>query len=197
MIPQTREGIYLKFVKRYQTDDCLNLKDTLSLFKRVEVSWSGGRCSTVALHMVHEVIPSVKVFYVDTGVDFPETYLYIKEFSQEFGLNLTVLRPKTTFWKIAEKHGFPKRRTVGCEQSMQGVPHVPFCCKHLKEKPLREGISSHGIDLNITGMRAGESRPRMFTIARLGLIYPTKTYGTTSFHPIGLWTSERVEKYLR
>lgn len=34
---------------------------------KVAVAWSGGRCSTVVLHMALRVNPDIKVMFVDTG----------------------------------------------------------------------------------------------------------------------------------
>ena len=69
----------------------------------VYVSFSGGKDSTVLLHLVREmygdVIPGV---FVDTGFEYPE----IREFVRTFD-NIVWLRPEMNFRKVIETYGYP------------------------------------------------------------------------------------------
>ena len=69
----------------------------------VYVSFSGGKDSTVLLHLVREmygdVIPGV---FVDTGLEYPE----IREFVRTFD-NIVWLKPKKNFKKVIEEYGYP------------------------------------------------------------------------------------------
>ena len=58
----------------------------------VYVSFSGGKDSTVLLHLVRSIYPNIKAVFVDTGLEFPE----IKEFVKSFD-NVEILRPKMNF----------------------------------------------------------------------------------------------------
>jgi len=196
MSSELMEKVRIEYVKRKRTDLNYTLEQVLPKYKNPQVSWSGGKCSTVALHMTLAIQPSVQVFYVNTGVDYPETYQYIKMIHKAWNFKLYIIHPTTTFWKIVAKHGFPKRRRMGCEKAMKGVPPVPVCCKLLKEKPLKHYIRYLNVDLNITGLRCAESRVRMFSTAQRGMIYYTKAYKCTTFHPIIMWTHQQVEDYL-
>lgn len=68
----------------------------------VYVSFSGGKDSTVLLHLVRSVYPEVKAVFVDTGLEFPE----IKRFARSVE-NVEVLRPKMPFKQVIEKYGYP------------------------------------------------------------------------------------------
>lgn len=68
----------------------------------VYVSFSGGKDSTVLLHIVRNLYPNIKAVYVDTGLEYPE----IKEFVKTFD-NVEIIRPKLTFKQVAEKYGYP------------------------------------------------------------------------------------------
>ena len=68
----------------------------------VYVSFSGGKDSTVLLHMARTLFPSVKAVFVDTGLEYPE----IREFVRTFD-NVEWLRPKMNFRQVIEKYGYP------------------------------------------------------------------------------------------
>ena len=156
------------------------------------VSWSGGKCSTVVLHMALQINPDIRVIFNDTGIEFPETYEFIDYIVDEWGVNLRKLRPKTTFWTCVKKYGFPQIR--GRYQSTKrphGKDGRPMCCQLLKEAPLLEAR----IPSTITGLRVAESRARVFGIAQRGQYYYAKTLKRWNWHPIAFWTEEQCWKY--
>ncbi len=69
----------------------------------VYVSFSGGKDSTVLLHIVREMygndIPAV---FVNTGLEYPEIQDFVKTFE-----NVTILRPKMRFDEVIKKYGYP------------------------------------------------------------------------------------------
>lgn len=88
---------------------------------KVYISFSGGKDSTVLLHLVRSIFPDVESVYVDTGLEYPE----IKEFVKSFD-NVTVIRPKLSFKQVLEKYGYPLitkevARDVGRVQSNGGI----------------------------------------------------------------------------
>ena len=68
----------------------------------VYVSFSGGKDSTVLLHIVRELYPDIPGVFVDTGLEFPE----IRDFVRTFD-NIVWLRPKMNFRAVLEKYGYP------------------------------------------------------------------------------------------
>ena len=68
----------------------------------VYVSFSGGKDSTVLLHMVRELFPEVEAVFVNTGLEYPEIQQFVKTFD-----NVTILRPKMRFDEVIKHYGYP------------------------------------------------------------------------------------------
>ena len=69
----------------------------------VYVSFSGGKDSTVLLHLVREMYgDSIPAVYCNTGLEYPEITQFVKTFD-----NVTIIKPKMNFFQVCEKYGFP------------------------------------------------------------------------------------------
>src|SRR4030042_6465157 len=70
--------------------------------EKVYISFSGGKDSTVLLHLVRSIFPDVPAIFIDTGLEYPE----IKEFVKQQD-NVITIRPKLSFRQVIEKWGYP------------------------------------------------------------------------------------------
>lgn len=68
----------------------------------VYVSFSGGKDSTVLLHIARSIYPDIKAVFVDTGLEYPEVREFVKTFE-----NVDIIRPKMNFRQVIEKYGYP------------------------------------------------------------------------------------------
>ena len=66
------------------------------------ISFSGGKDSTVLLHLVRNLYPNIEAVFVDTGLEYPEIKQFVKGFD-----NVTIIRPKMMFNEVITKYGFP------------------------------------------------------------------------------------------
>ncbi len=86
----------------------------------VYVSFSGGKDSTVLLHLVRELYPDVRAMFVDTGLEYPEVKEFVK--SQE---NVTIVRPSRTYKQVIERFGYPmiSKMTANCIATARRDPN--------------------------------------------------------------------------
>lgn len=68
----------------------------------VYVSFSGGKDSTVLLHIVRQMYPDIEAVFVNTGLEYPEIQKFVRTFD-----NVTILRPKIRFDEVIKRYGYP------------------------------------------------------------------------------------------
>ena len=69
---------------------------------KVYISFSGGKDSTVLLHIARQLYPDIEAVFVDTGLEYPEIREFVKSFD-----NVTWLRPKMNFHDVIKTYGYP------------------------------------------------------------------------------------------
>lgn len=91
---------------------------------QVYVSFSGGKDSTVLLHIARGLYPDIVGVFNDTGLEFPEIKRFVKKQS-----NIVWLKPKMNYQQVVKKYGF----AVISKEVSQKVNEL----KHTKSEKLR------------------------------------------------------------
>lgn len=101
------------------------------------VSFSGGKDSTAVLHLARKAGVE-KAFFIDTGLEFPETIAFVKSQGVE------IVGGAGDFWQAVEKAGPPGKDNR-------------WCCKFQKLRPLKLYLAKVGPCVTIQGNRWYES----------------------------------------
>ena len=101
------------------------------------VSFSGGKDST-AVYTLAKKAGITDAFFIDTGIEFPETVEFVRS------MGISVIPKSTDFWQAAEKAGPPGKDNR-------------WCCKFLKQNPLRTVLAQSGPCVTVQGNRWYES----------------------------------------
>lgn len=103
---------------------------------RVYIAFSGGKDSTVLLHMVRSLYPDVPAVFSNTGLEFPEVVDFVKGVH-----NVEIIRPEQTFNKVVEEHGFPvpSKETARYVREARTTKSADLLNKRMNGKPRRDG----------------------------------------------------------
>ena len=69
---------------------------------QIVVSFSGGKDSTVLLHLVRSIYPDVKAVFSNTGLEYPEIQKHVMSLE-----NVDIVRPKMRFDEVISNYGYP------------------------------------------------------------------------------------------
>jgi phosphoadenosine phosphosulfate reductase len=146
----------------------------------VTVSFSGGKDSLVIMWIARKAVKKLTAFFVDTGLEFPETLAYVEQFTRDSGIGLKVERAGRTFDEKFPSFGPPAK-------------DFRWCCKVCKLGPITSFLSA-GETITIDGKRRYESFQRGGISA---VEHNPFVPGQTSVYPIRDWRALEVWLYIR
>ena len=190
----------------------------------VYISFSGGKDSTVLLHLVRSLYPKVPAVFVNTGLEYPEIVKFIKTID-----NVTWLKPKMNFKDVLEKYGYPivskevskaiyEIRTTKSEHLMNTrlygdnnkngrlsdkwkfLINAPFkisdyCCDVMKKRPFKIYEKETG-NKPIIGMMASDSRGRLRVYLKNGGCNAFNATRPMS-NPLMVWLEKDIWEYIK
>ncbi len=145
------------------------------------IGFSGGKDSTVMLHLVLEQSKDIPVLFTDTSVKFPETYRFIDELKERWDLNLQTTRNEWTedIWSRDKA----------------------ACCLRLKVEPFNGLVEELGLEAVFVGIRHDEhpARSKAQYFDRLGAVTHISevTWDHWRVHPLLDWTENDIWAYIQ
>jgi len=137
------------------------------------VSFSGGKDSTVVYELARRA-GVTDSYFVDTGMEFPETVRFVKE------MNIPVILQGPDFTKGLEMHGLPKKDSR-------------WCCEYLKLETAKRWLEKQGPCVTVQGNRWYESFARSTLPGAVeNPFYPKQL----NLSPIRAWRALEVFLYI-
>jgi len=146
----------------------------------VSSSFSGGKDSSVTAFLVNKVEPKQLVIFSDTGIEYPETIEYVKNYGSKFG-KLKMLEQKNDFYELVDILGPPSRMMRWCCSTQKATPINRF--QHELNTAI---LSFDGIRREESALRQGYERVRD----------NTKMIKQISAYPILDWSEFEVWLYI-
>lgn len=103
---------------------------------KVAISFSGGKDSTVLLHIARQIYPDIPAVYFDTGLEYPEVRNHVKTYE-----NVEWIKPKKNFKQIILEYGYP---VVSKEVSQKIYDFKRTKSDKLKDRYLNGVIDKNG-----------------------------------------------------
>lgn len=150
---------------------------------RIAFASSMGAEDQVITHMMAGIDSSSRIFTLDTGRVFPETYEVIERTNARYGLNIEIF--------------FPEREQVeemvnqkGVNLFYESIENRKLCCHIRKIVPLRRVLQ--GMDAWISGLR----RSQAVTRKNLQPVEWDSTFGLLKINPLIDWSEEQVWDFI-
>lgn len=125
-----------------------------------------------------------RIFTLDTGRQFPETYDLIDRTNMQYGIRIEVFFPDWhNVQKMVKEHGI--NLFYDC------VEFRHLCCNVRKVEPLKRALQ--GVEVWISGLR----REQSVTRANMQMVEYDTADNVIKLNPLILWTEEQVKEYVR
>jgi phosphoadenosine phosphosulfate reductase len=138
----------------------------------------------VITDMISRIDKSAKIFTLDTGRVFPETYETLHNTNAHYGINIEVYFPNS---ESVER----MVNTNGINLFYTSVQNRKLCCQVRKIEPLMRAMT--GAEIWITGIRREQSVTRILT----EIVEYDEVNKIIKVNPLVDWTEEDVWNYIR
>ncbi len=163
------------------------IKLALDKFENIAISFSGAE-DVVLIDIATKIKPDVNVFSLDTGRLHAETYRFIEQVREHYGLEIDVLSPDAeAVQNLVRTKGLYSFYKDGHKE----------CCSIRKVVPLRRKLMA--LDAWITGQRKDQSPDtrNAVPVVEKDAAFSTADKNLYKFNPLSNWTSAQVWEYIR
>ncbi len=151
---------------------------------KIAFGTSLGAEDQVITDLIAKIDKNARIFTLDTGRVFPETYETLQATNQQYGINIEVYFPNSE--KVERMVN-----TYGINLFYDSVDNRKMCCHVRKIEPLMRAMTN--AEIWITGLRREQSVTRISTEA----VEYDAANKKIKLNPLVDWTEEDVWSYLR
>ncbi|MEI8203457.1 MAG: phosphoadenylyl-sulfate reductase [Bacteroidota bacterium] len=151
---------------------------------RIAFSSSMGAEDQVITHIIAENAIPIRIFTIDTGRMFPETYEVIDKTCARYKIPIEVYFPD--YQKME-----PILKEKGINLFYESVENRKLCCFNRKIEPLQRALQRASIW--ITGLRAEQSASR----SQIEIIEWDETHRLIKVNPLMNWTLDQMWNFIK
>lgn len=152
--------------------------------EKVAFSSSLGLEDQVITHMIAAIDKNTRIFTLDTGRVFPETYSLISRTNDRYDINIQVYFPD-----FKEVEAMVNKK--GINLFYESVENRKECCRIRKIEPLKRAFK--GLDAWICGLR----REQSVTRNDMQVVEWDANNNLVKINPLINWTEQQVWNYIR
>ncbi len=162
------------------------LKEVFQLFnpKRVVLASSLSIEDQVLTHMILGADPLARIFFLDTGRHFPQTYKVLDTTMKQYNFHFEVYAPNQL-----ELEGLVSE--YGPNLFYESLELRKKCCEIRKVNPLNRVLAT--VDVWICGLRKEQSQGRQ----EVDLIEWDEAHGIYKINPLAYWSEEEVWRAIK
>lgn len=151
---------------------------------RIALSSSMGAEDQVLTHMIRNINKSIRIFTLDTGRLFPETYDLIQKTRKKYGMTMEVFFPKKE--EVEEMVN-----SKGINLFYESIENRKLCCSIRKKEPIKRALK--GLDAWICGLRKDQSLDRFST----KVVEWDEANELMKVNPLVKWSTKDIWSYIK
>jgi phosphoadenosine phosphosulfate reductase len=151
---------------------------------KIALSSSLGIEDQALTHLVCKIDKSAKIFTLDTGRLFPETYDLIHRTNHKYGIQMSVYFPDANQIEVMVN-------SKGINLFFESVENRKLCCNLRKIEPLKRAFA--GLEVWICGLRREQSVTRQ----SMQRIEWDEANGIIKLNPLIDWTEDEVKEFIK
>jgi phosphoadenosine phosphosulfate reductase len=149
----------------------------------IALSSSMGAEDQVLTHMIHTLDKTVRIFTLDTGRLFPETYDLIETTNKKYDIHIEIFFPD---YNNVQK----MVREKGINLFYESIENRKECCNIRKIEPLKRALE--GQKVWICGLRKDQSVTRFYT----NIVEYDENMKLIKINPLINWTEDQIWEYI-
>jgi phosphoadenosine phosphosulfate reductase len=146
---------------------------------RLTMATAFGAEGCCLIHLLADIDPTVRVFNLDTGYQFRETYELRERIRERYGIEVEYVRPELDVPDYEAEHGGPLYNL-----------RPDQCCYDRKVLPLRRAVE--GYDAWISAIRRDQTGDR----AVAGVVQWDPKFNLVKVNPLLTWTKSDVWRFI-
>lgn len=151
---------------------------------RVAFASSLGVEDQILTHLIADVTPLMRIFTLDTGRLFAETYDLMEKTESRYGIRIEVFTPESKEVELMV-------REHGINLFYQSIDKRKLCCAVRKLHPLKRALGK--LEAWVCGLRRGQALTRQ----QVDLVEWDGVNELIKFNPLWNWTEQDIQTFVK